>query len=48
MADDNETMDVAAEEVVEAPASEMSVIDALKQVLKKALVFDGLRRGLHE
>lgn len=47
MADDNETMDVA-EEVVEAPASEMSVIDALKVVLKKALVFDGLRRGLHE
>lgn len=47
MADDNETMDVA-EEVVEAPASEMSVIDALKQVLKKALVFDGLRRGIHE
>lgn len=47
MADDNETMNVV-EEVVEAPASEMSVIDALKQVLKKALVFDGLRRGLHE
>jgi hypothetical protein len=47
MADDNETMDVA-EEVVEAPAGELSVIDALKIVLKKALVFDGLRRGLHE
>jgi hypothetical protein len=47
MADENEQMDVT-EEVVEAPASEMSVIDALKQVLKKALVFDGLRRGLHE
>lgn len=47
MADENEQMEVA-EEVVEAGASEMSVIDALKQVLKKALVFDGLRRGLHE
>lgn len=47
MADENEQMEVA-EEVVEAPASELSVIDALKIVLKKALVFDGLRRGLHE
>jgi len=28
--------------------SEMNVIDALKEVLKKALIFDGLRRGLHE
>lgn len=27
---------------------EISVLDALKQVLKKALIFDGLRRGLHE
>ncbi|KAJ1411071.1 50S ribosomal protein L30e-like protein [Ochromonadaceae sp. CCMP2298] len=36
------------EEVVEAPASELSTIDSLKVVLKKALVFDGLRRGIHE
>ena len=27
---------------------ELSTIDALKQVLKTALVHDGLRRGLHE
>ena len=48
MADTEEQMEVAEEVVVAAPASEMSVIDALKIVLKKALVFDGLRRGLHE
>ena len=36
------------EEVEEAPAAEMSVVDSLKEVLKKALIFDGLRRGLHE
>jgi len=46
MAGDDEQMEV--EEVVEAPVSEMSVVDALKEVLKKALVVDGLRRGLHE
>lgn len=40
MADD-EQMDVQE-------SSEMNVIDALKEVLKKALIFDGLRRGLHE
>jgi small subunit ribosomal protein S12e len=41
---DNEDMEV----VTEAPAGELSVIDALKEVLKKAAVYDGLRRGLHE
>lgn len=46
MADEDETMEVAEVEA-EAPA-ELSTIDALKEVLKKALVFDGLRRGLHE
>lgn len=32
----------------EVETSEMNVTDALKEVLKKSLVFDGLRRGLHE
>merc|ERR1712232_98608 len=36
-----------AEEVVEEVA-EMNVLDALKEVLKKALIHDGLRKGLHE
>lgn len=43
--EDEQQMEV---EEVEAPAGEMNVIDALKEVLKKALIFDGLRRGLHE
>lgn len=36
---------MSTEEVNEAPLNEM---DALKQVLKKALIHDGLKRGLHE
>ena len=39
------------EEVVDAPVveeTEMNVLDALKEVLKKALIHDGLRKGLHE
>ncbi|GMI35531.1 hypothetical protein TeGR_g6933 [Tetraparma gracilis] len=41
--------EVAAEEVaVEAEVQEMSVLDALKEVLKKSLMHDGLRKGLHE
>lgn len=51
MADEDEQMEVAeeVEEVVaeEAPA-ELTVVEALRIVLKKALVFQGLRRGLHE
>jgi small subunit ribosomal protein S12e len=35
-------------EVVEEAVAELSVIDALKETLKKAAIFDGLRRGLHE
>jgi hypothetical protein len=47
MAEEDEQMDVQ-EEVEVTEAEEISVSDALKEVLKKALVFDGLRRGLHE
>ena len=35
------------EEVVEEEV-QMSVLDALKEVLKKALIHDGLKKGLHE
>lgn len=53
MAEEEEQMEVAAQEevVVDALAGqepEMDNIAALRQVLKKALIFDGLRRGLHE
>ncbi|CAM9112392.1 unnamed protein product [Hapterophycus canaliculatus] len=42
--------EVAVEETSspEVEVKEISVLDALKEVLKKALIFDGLRRGLHE
>eukprot|EP00640_Fibrocapsa_japonica_P007711 CAMPEP_0113934076 /NCGR_PEP_ID=MMETSP1339-20121228/1366_1 /TAXON_ID=94617 /ORGANISM="Fibrocapsa japonica" /LENGTH=147 /DNA_ID=CAMNT_0000935703 /DNA_START=116 /DNA_END=559 /DNA_ORIENTATION=+ /assembly_acc=CAM_ASM_000762 len=51
MASEDVEMEVAAgeeapQEVVEV--QEMSVLDALKEVLKKALIHDGLKRGLHE
>lgn len=48
-----EDVEMNEEVVEETPAGEVevkeiSVLDALKEVLKKALIFDGLRRGLHE
>jgi len=49
--DGNEPVDVQVEETApEAPASggKMSVEDALQQVLKNAMIHDGLARGLRE
>mmetsp|Transcript_26505 Transcript_26505/g.52879 ORF Transcript_26505/g.52879 Transcript_26505/m.52879 type:complete len:140 (+) Transcript_26505:43-462(+) len=40
-----ESEDTRTEEMQDAP---LGVMDALKIVLKKALVHDGLKRGLHE
>merc|ERR1712086_894537 len=53
MADEEVPAEEMAEEVeeveeVEEEVAEMNVLDALKEVLKKALVHDGLRKGLHE
>ena len=53
MSDVEETpVDVQVEETEQAPAAAaggpMSIEDALQQVLKKALVHDGLARGLRE
>lgn len=41
---ENQEVEVA----VEAPAGQMSVEDALQEVLRRALVHDGLARGLKE
>mmetsp|Transcript_2438 Transcript_2438/g.3281 ORF Transcript_2438/g.3281 Transcript_2438/m.3281 type:complete len:152 (-) Transcript_2438:66-521(-) len=51
MADTDEEMpqaEVAAEEPEVAEEVEMSVLDALKEVLQKAMVHGGLKKGLHE
>ncbi|KAM0756093.1 40S ribosomal protein S12 [Meredithblackwellia eburnea MCA 4105] len=54
MSDTEETpvVDVEVEETetkeVEAPKGKMSVEDALREVLKKAMIHDGLARGLRE
>jgi len=47
MADEEEVVDTPVE-VVEEDTGPLGEMDALKIVLKKALVHDGLRRGLHE
>ncbi|GMH88580.1 hypothetical protein TrVE_jg7005 [Triparma verrucosa] len=48
MATEEPVVDTPTEEVAEVEVQEMSVLDALKEVLKKALMHDGLRKGLHE
>lgn len=35
-------------EIEEVQEAEMGVLDALKEVFKKAALYDGLRRGIHE
>ena len=45
---DTEESPAIAKPAAPAAETELSVPDALKDVLKKALMFDGLRRGLHE
>jgi len=47
MADAEEPTEVAAP-TEEVEVKEMNVLEALQQVLKNALIHDGLSRGLHE
>ena len=46
--EDIDMAETGEEETQEVEVEEMGVLDALKDVLKKALIHDGLRRGLHE
>ena len=52
MADEDTVMDTGGEEVAapveEVPQGPMDPMDALKEVLKKAQIHQGLARGLHE
>ena len=47
MAEEQEQMEVVEQVAVEE-TRELDTTEALRIVLKKASVFDGLRRGLHE
>merc|ERR1711971_315826 len=48
MSDNVEEVPAEEVEAVEEEEVQMSVLDALKEVLKKALIHDGLKKGLHE
>eukprot|EP00630_Chrysocystis_fragilis_P003974 CAMPEP_0197394776 /NCGR_PEP_ID=MMETSP1165-20131217/6040_1 /TAXON_ID=284809 /ORGANISM="Chrysocystis fragilis, Strain CCMP3189" /LENGTH=146 /DNA_ID=CAMNT_0042920509 /DNA_START=33 /DNA_END=473 /DNA_ORIENTATION=+ len=48
MAEDEVMKDGDEAQATEVEVQEMSILDALKEVLKKALIHGGLRRGLRE
>jgi small subunit ribosomal protein S12e len=48
MAEEDAQMEVEEAPAAEVEVVEMSVLDALKDVLKKALIHGGLKRGLRE